>query len=228
MSQQFIQTYSIPASIVIGAAIVAAAIFASSENSPTAGRGAHNDAGCIIPTAEAASPTRAENRALYGAADAPTTIVEFSDYQCPYCARLHPTIKQIVDESDGQINWEFRHLPLPFHTSAEYAAMVSECVHYTLGVEAFWEFGDLVFANQRAVNPETLRGMGQQLGLTEADIAACESDEAITAQIEADMIAAQALGGRGTPYSVIVFPDDTIRPVSGALPYTQWIQLLEV
>lgn len=56
----------------------------------------------------------ASDRNLYGSPRADITIVEFSDVECPFCARVHPTIERLVDESDGQINWEYRHLPLPY------------------------------------------------------------------------------------------------------------------
>ena len=222
---QSFQAYSIPISIVIGAALVAGAIiFTNQQEAGPRGQGQAPEDKMLAKSD--VKPTRSENRAIYGDTEAPVTIVEFSDYQCPYCARLHPTIKQIVDESEGGINWEYRHLPLPFHTSAEFASVVGECVYQKQGNEAFWEYGDLVLQNQRGMNQQQLIGFGKQLGLSDADIEACANDQSIAAQINADMAAAQALGGSGTPFSVIVFADGSLRPVSGALPYAQWVQLL--
>ncbi|MEL6803246.1 MAG: thioredoxin domain-containing protein, partial [Bacteroidota bacterium] len=99
-----IHTYSIPLAIVIGAAMVAVSIVYTHAISPQV------QSGSAAQVAGDLMATREDNRAIYGDIAAPVTIVEFSDYQCPYCSRLHPTLKQIVDESGGGINWEYRHL----------------------------------------------------------------------------------------------------------------------
>lgn len=172
------------------------------------------------------SPVREVQQNLYGSAQADITIVEFSDVECPFCAQVHPTLKQLVDESNGTINWEYRHLPLSFHHNAEYGALVSECVATNLGNDAFWEYLDIIFANQAQITSAYLDATAVQLGLTSESIAACQADSELLARIAADEAAATALGGSGTPYSVIVFPDGTLRPVSGALPHEQWVALL--
>lgn len=165
-------------------------------------------------------------RNIYGSSKAAVTIVEFSDYQCPYCSRLHPTLGEIVDESEGTIAWEYRHLPLSIHPLAMPAAVLAECLAKEKGNKAFWEFTDMVFANQTGLSEDFLDTTAIELGLSQADVIECESDPGIKAQIISDMTASETLGGSGTPFSVIVYPDNTYKTVSGAVPKEAWIELL--
>lgn len=207
------QTTSIAVSIFIGFLLVAGALYFSMQ-SP-------------ISVAQASVTRDADSRHVYGNTDAEITIIEFSDIECPFCSRVHPTIERIVDESDGKINWEYRHLPLAFHATAEEAAVVSECVAKHQGNDAFWQYLDTVFKNQALVSSSYVADVAQDLGVTADQLTACYEDPAIKSLIATDAAAAASVGGSGTPYSVIAFPDGTLRPVNGALPYEQWIPLLE-
>ena len=82
-----------------------------------------------------------------GAENPTITIFEYSDFECPFCARVHPTLSQIVDEYPN-VAWVYRHYPLSFHPQAMPAAIASECVAIKEGNDAFWEFTDIVFENQ--------------------------------------------------------------------------------
>lgn len=101
-----------------------------------------------VETAKAALPI-ADDDHVYGSREAAITMIEFSDFQCPYCARAHPTVTQIVAESDGEINWVYRHLPLGNHPAAYPASVASECARELNGDDAFWAFADALFAQQR-------------------------------------------------------------------------------
>ena len=82
---------------------------------------------------------------IYGDEDAPITLVEFSDFECPFCARAHGTFERLVAERDD-IAWVYRHLPLEsIHPNAEPAARASECIAELEGNDAFWNFADTVF-----------------------------------------------------------------------------------
>lgn len=211
------QQTSLAVAIVLGMGLVAAAIYTSG---PSVIAVVSGEGGEELPI------KREFNDWVYGNSSARVSIVEFSDFECPYCSRVHPTIKQIVDESDGQINWHYRHFPLPSHKNAELAAAVSECVGRLGGNEKFWLFADEVFANQRNVNETYLKAAAGEVGIATDDLSACLNDESIRSQIALDLATVRALGGSGTPFSVIVNEDGAVTPVRGALGYDSWLSLL--
>lgn len=206
-------------SILVGFALVAGAIFFSGNN-PLA-------ANSETLMADSSVSRSAKIKFVYGDPKAATTIVEFSDYECPFCARVHPTIKQLVDESEGRIKWEYRHLPLATHVKAKPTAMIAECVGRELGNEAFWQFSDIMFSNQDKLSVAYASEEAISLGLSNESLTTCMEDVKIENQIKIDELTAKALGGSGTPFSIIVYPDGTMKPVKGALPYDNWLPLLE-
>lgn len=215
------QQQSIAGAIIIGFAFVAAAIYFSGGITLTAfsglGSGANNGV---------SEPTRTTDRRVFGDPKAPITIIEFSDVECPFCARLHPTLEQLVLQSEGQVQWEYRHLPLPTHRNAELGAAATECVGHLTDNDTFWSYLDTILKNQRGHSEAYYLAEATALGIDEADFQACITSEPVAAQIAADTATAQQLGGRGTPFSVIQFADGSIKPVSGALPFAQWQALL--
>lgn len=221
--QETKQSYIVAGATLLGFTLVAAAIYFSGT-----GSGVQQPAVAVAPAVLTDDPRReGEQRNVYGSLDAPVTIVEFSDYECPFCARLHPTLKTIVDGSDGQINWEYRHLPLPNHSGALPGAIAAECVAQYAGNEAFWSFSDALLNNQRGITAEFLAAEAVSAGVEEQVYASCITDESIAARVENDAAVAAALGGQGTPFSVVRFADGSSRPVSGALPLTQWSAVLK-
>lgn len=86
------------------------------------------------------------NDHIIGSATAPIVLVEYSDFQCPYCQMIHESLQKLVSESDGKIAWVYRHLPLyQIHPQAEPAANASECIAEQLGNQAFWQFANTIF-----------------------------------------------------------------------------------
>jgi protein-disulfide isomerase len=208
---QTFNQFSIFISIAIGAMFVVVAWQATSSRESV-----------TTPT-----PIRSDAVYAYGSARAPITIVEWSDAECPFCARLHPTLKRLVDESDGQVQWHYRHLPLPNHRMAEPAAIAAECVGLHQGSDAFWDFLDAIFMQSDRLNEATLLSLVTNAGVTGVQYAACQESDDIAALIAEDVATVQYFGGSGTPFSLIVYPDRTIRPVRGALPYESWLPLIE-
>lgn len=94
---------------------------------------------------------------IYGNKDAQVTIVEYSDFECPYCKQFQPTLKRIVDESNGGVNWVYRHYPLHQHSFEKLVA--AECVSKIKGNDAFWKYSDLLFG---LLNPEE-KSISEQL-----------------------------------------------------------------
>ena len=209
----------IPLAIVLAGALIALAVISvgsiKEDNQPA-----------VIESARVVV-TRSENRLVYGNLEASTTIVEFSDFRCGFCARVHPTLTQIVDESDGAINWEYRHLPI-LSTESTNAAVASECVARLAGNEAFWPFANAIFANQSSLDSALYLSEALKLGIDEVSFTTCLEDETVIGQVEVDASVAQSMGGRGTPYSVVVHSDGLIQPISGALPLNEWYRLIDI
>ncbi|MDW1951409.1 thioredoxin domain-containing protein, partial [Vibrio sp. 812(2023)] len=91
-----------------------------------------------------------DDKRIYGNLNARFTLVEFSDLECPFCKKFHDTPKEVVDASNGNINWQWKHLPLSFHNpAAEKEALAAECVAEQKGNRGFWVFLDEVFAKSQ-------------------------------------------------------------------------------
>lgn len=134
--------------------------------------------------------------ASMGPEDAPVTIVEFSDFQCPYCSRVVPTLKQITERYPNEVRIVYRHLPLDFHPQAKLAAQASVCAD---DQELFWPYHDKLFENQRAMEREQLIAYATELELDTEAFDACLEDPKTVARVDADLAEAQGLGATGTP-----------------------------
>ncbi len=156
---------------------------------------------------------------IRGSSKAPVTIVEFSDFQCPFCARVSPTIQQLFDRYPGKIRWIFKHYPLPIHPDAPLAHEAS----LVAGEQGkFWEMHDLLFLNQRAMKREDLIKYAKQLGLDMKRFNKKLDAGEFKPVIRADIGEGQKLGVRGTPTFFI-----NGRRVVGALPFETFRGIVE-
>lgn len=163
---------------------------------------------------------------IRGSLTAPITLVEYSDFQCPYCRMVYPTLKKIVDESGGQIAWIHRNFPLEsIHPEAKPAALAAECIAEELGNDAFWKFADTVYANQSTMSSTFYTQLAAQLGANASRFASCVSTKKHEAKINAEAADAQKNGGTGTPFTIVIGKGIQV-PVSGALPYEQFIAVI--
>ena len=139
----------------------------------------------------------ADPRRIRGAADAPVTIVEFSDYQCPFCGRAEKTLQAILAKYPGKVRLSYRDYPLEdLHPDALAAAEASHCA---LAQGKFWEFHDLLFANQENLTRENFLKYAKQVGAKDAEFGACLDAHPYTAEINTDRAAGDAAGVSGTP-----------------------------
>src|SRR3569623_3024021 len=131
-----------------------------------------------------------------GPASAKVNIVAFSDFQCPFCSRVVPTLEKVMKDYNGQVRLWFCHNPLPFHQDAPLAAEAS------LAADAqgkFWEMHDKLFANQANIKRPDLEKYAQELGLDMTKFKAFLDANSGKARIDADMALAQKIGVLGTP-----------------------------
>lgn len=207
--------------LIAGVLIAGAILLTSGKTTPTVeGNG---------PTAQAEIRPPSADDHLRGSADAPIVLVEYSDFQCPYCSVIHPTLKKIVDESNGQIAWVYRQLPLTsIHPEAQPAAEASECVAEQLGDAGFWQFADMMFANQAKLGSAFYTEVAKGLGADMAAFASCTTSGKYADKIATDTAEAQSNGGSGTPFTVVLnTKNGKAAPVSGALPYAQIMAVIK-
>ncbi len=134
--------------------------------------------------------------AVKGPANAKVTIVEFSEFQCPFCKRVNPTIDQIMKQYGNDVRVVFKHNPLSFHKEAPYASQAA----LAAGKQGkFWEMHDMLFENQRQLKPEDIEKYAQEIGLNMEKFKADANSDAIKKQIAADQALAAKVGARGTP-----------------------------
>src|SRR3989338_8697419 len=185
------------------------------------------------PTAAAPTPTRGsvgtmapitDQDWIRGNPDAKVTIVEYSDLECPFCKRHHPTLQQLVADYDGKVNWVYRHFPLTqLHPKAPKEAEATECAGELGGNDAFWKYTDRLFEITPANNgldPVELPKIAEYVGLNVSKFEECLASGKWAQKVKAQAQDAVNAGGNGTPYNVIVVGDQKI-PVSGAVPLEQ-------
>ncbi|KKW29748.1 MAG: Sodium/proton antiporter, partial [Candidatus Uhrbacteria bacterium GW2011_GWD2_52_7] len=138
---------------------------------------------------------------------AKVVMVEYSDFQCPYCERHHPTLEQVFDQYGDDIAWVYRHFPLSFHANAESAALASECAAEQ---GKFWEFADAMFDGQTgnldgsaATASAFYTATAKDLGLNASKFESCVSSKKYQDKLDADMASGRASGVSGTPATFI-------------------------
>jgi len=154
-----------------------------------------------------------DNAPSLGKSGAPVTLVEFSDFQCPFCSRVVPTMEQVRAKYGDKVRIVFRQYPLPFHQKAQKAAEASLCAS---DQGKFWEMHDAMFANQQALAVEQLKAKAAELGLKAEEFNSCIDSGKHAAAIQADMKEGSAAGVSGTPALFV-----NGRFINGAVPFDQ-------
>lgn len=159
----------------------------------------------------------------WGSVDAPVTIVEFSDFQCPFCTRVVPTLEQLKRKyGPNQLRIVFKHNPLPFHAQARPTAETAAAVFMLGGSRAFFAFHDLAFANQGELTAANLESFAQTAGVQVAALRARLDSGAARQKVADDMKLAEELDARGTP----AFRINGVT-VSGAQPLDAFEQVVD-
>ena len=214
--------YSVPISIIVAGVLIASAVFFSS------GGGSQESFGNnLSPTADNVRPVDNTDH-VRGNFDAEVSIIEYSDYECPFCQRVHPTLSQIVEDFDGEVRWIYRHFPLTsIHSRALDASIAGDCVANLGGNDAFWSFSDRVLNNQRHLGAELYESIAADLDIPIEAFRACQNDPSIQDAIGVNYQNALDSGGRGTPFIIVTNKNGDTFPFSGALPYAQIKSIVE-
>lgn len=180
------------------------------------------------PTAQAPSGavppvTKADH--IRGNKNAQLTWIEYSDFECPFCKRFHPTMLQMTKEYGDKIKWVYRHFPLSFHQNAAKEAEATECANELGGNDAFWKYTDAILerttSNGTGFALDALVPLAKELGLNESKFRSCLDSGKYTAHVQQDLNGGQGAGINGTPGSFFIGKDGKAQLISGALPYEQ-------
>jgi len=159
------------------------------------------------------------NSPTKGPANAPVEIVEFSDFQCPFCLRADPTVTQVLNTYGDRVHFVYRHYPLPGHPNARPAAEAASCAAEQ---GKFWPYHDRLFADQTKLSDSDLKKTATDLGMDGAKFNACVDTHKYKAAIDADVAAGQEAGVDGTPAFFV-----NGRLLSGAQPFDQFKKLID-
>lgn len=136
------------------------------------------------------------NSPVKGGKNAVVTIVEFSDFQCPYCSKLQPTLKEVLKAYPMDVKLVFKDFPLPFHQQAQNAARAA---HAAGEQGKYWEMHDMIFENFNMLSEEKFKEFASKIGLDMKKFAADFSSNKYDRQIEEDKHLGESSGVRGTP-----------------------------
>ena len=166
-----------------------------------------------------------DDDAIKGDKDAPVTIVEFSDFECPFCGRFsRDTLPQIMAEyvDTGKARFIYRDFPLSFHRNAKAAAVAAECAHEAGGDEAYFAYNDKLYENQTMFSVENFKAWAVELGLNASQFNECLDSEKYGEEVDKDFADGQSYGVTGTPAFFI-----NGRKVSGAQPFSVFQTIID-
>jgi len=157
---------------------------------------------------------------IRGSSNAPVTIVEFGDFQCPFCQAVQPTLKGIMDKYQGKVRLGFRDFPLrQIHPQAQQAAEAGRCA----GEQGkFWEYHDLLYVNQARLDVNSLKDQARTAALNEEQFSSCLASGKFKSQIESDVQSGTGAGITGTPAFYI-----NGVPLTGAQPASEFEKIID-
>lgn len=220
---------AVPAAIVVAAALIAGAIYLNGKNKPA------TPTDTTKPTEVTVRPVDQTDH-IRGNPNAPIMIVEYSDYECPFCSQFHVTMQRAIEKygTAGKVAWVFRHFPLKqLHPNASKIAAASECVSELGGHEAFWKFTDSVFTEKPIETRDgqqypgftditKLPEFAERAGVDRAKFELCTNSGKYDATITADVTEAIAAGGNGTPYTLVLAGNEILTTLPGAIPFENY------
>lgn len=206
----------VPVAIVVAGAIIAVAVYFVNKKPIGPNNGTQplskNDIRAVDSTDH-----------ILGNPDAPIKLIEYSDFECPYCKIYQTTLHQIMDDygAKGQVAWVFRHFPITeLHSKALKEAEASECAADQGGNDAFWKYTDQLYAvtpSSNGLDLAVLPQIAEQIGLNKSTFEQCLSSGKFTAKVQAQRQEIMKTGAQGTPHIVIEVKGNFL-PLPGAQP----------
>ncbi len=201
---------AIPIAIVFGFGLISLAIFFSGSSKPLPIQPVPSiDTVAEIPKTGPIKPIDINDH-VRGNPNAPIVILEYSDFDCPFCKQFHETMNKVMSNygQDGKVAWVHRQFPSKqLHPNAPYVAIASECVAKLGGNDAFWKFADQAFG-ERGINEPTntsrLTEFATASGVSATAFDSCLKDGQTKSLVDEDIADAINAGAKGTPYSLIL------------------------
>lgn len=174
-----------------------------------------------------------ESDHIMGNPNADIIIVEYADFECPYCKEFQKTMDKIMDlyGKKGEVAWVFRHFPIvESHPNAMEAAIASECVAEIRGQESFWRFADVIFSISNLTS-EKIDLVVKNFGISEEEYGRCKNSNHHKVKIERDIADGDKLyefeNDFGTPYNIIFSKNGTSLTVMGSLPLENMVEIID-
>jgi protein-disulfide isomerase len=224
---------AIPIAIVAGFGLIALAIYFSgvgNRNAPT---------GDVLPPTTAQAPAakgkiRPVDATDYvkGNPNAPILIVEYSDYDCPFCKNFHETMTRVMDEYGvgGKVAWVYRQFPLAqLHPNAERISQAALCVGEIGGNDAFWKYSDLIFAERNINEPTNITKLPEyavEVGVSKEALIACLDSGKHQETVNKSLQDGAQAGIQGTPQSFVIVGNQMAQ-IEGAQPYAVVKQIID-
>lgn len=219
-------TYAIPAAIVIAGMLIAGALYMTNNKQVETETAAEHTPVLV--------PALSEDDHILGNPDAQIVVIEYSDFECPFCKNFHATMHQLIDEygAAGQVAWVYRHFPIKeLHSKAAKEAEASECAAELGGNKGFWDFADRLFEitpSNNGLDQKQLPIIAAEVGLDKTDFETCLNSGRYAEKVASQLNDVRTAGGRGTPHNVIIVgeqqaviegaqPIDTLRRVINTL-----------
>lgn len=214
MSEQKQQGLSIGTGIIVAGVLIAGAILFTGS---TGGSGDRNQNNAAAGSNNSIITNITADDHIYGDPDAPITVIEYSDYECPFCSRFHITMEEIV-KTNPEVKWVYRHFPISSHRNAYPASLASECIANLGNNDLFWDFSKEVLSGGNDLGVDFYTKFAVENGIDESSFVSCFEDEVYASKVDDDILVGQLSGASGTPFSVIVSSNGGSTPFSGALP----------
>jgi protein-disulfide isomerase len=175
------------------------------------------------PTVGQITPVSEDDNVL-GNEDAAVTLMVYTDFECPYCGRFHPSVEQAIEDFGDDVRVVIRNFPLSFHQKAVPAANAAECA----GEQGeYFEYVSELFANQTKLGDDLYEEIASDLGLSMSSFRTCLEEDRYEGKISADLSSGMAAGVTGTPGTLIISEGSEPQLVPGAVPYAQFKAMIE-